>query len=257
MKAQLFDKSGKKLSDLDLPALFSTTPRSDIVSKLMESEKFILATPNAKDPESGKKNSASGRISHRRHVWGGHYGRGISRIPRKTMWRRGTQFFWVGAEISGTRGGRTAHPPKAFRRLRKINKKEVLLAFNSAIAATSNSDLIAKRYATLEKIDNVPRVLEEVPEKAKDFVLAIKSIFADAHSLVLKEKSVRAGKGKRRGRKYKSNAGLLLITSDSESVKSSRVDVRKISDLSISDLYPLGRLTLFTKKAIEQLGDKK
>jgi large subunit ribosomal protein L4e len=76
-------------------------------------------------------------------------------------------------------------------------------------------------------------------------------------SLTLKKKVVRAGKGKMRGRKYKSNAGLLLVTGKDEKLAIKGIDVRNKSSLKIADLYPLGRLTLYTKKAIEELGVKK
>jgi len=38
--------------------------------------------------------SASGKIRHKRHSWKVSYGHGMSRIPRKIFWRRGTNFSW-------------------------------------------------------------------------------------------------------------------------------------------------------------------
>jgi len=78
--------------------------------------------PYAPSPVAGKQHSASGKIRHRRHVWKSHYGQGISRIPRKSVSRRGDRFNWIGAEISSTRGGRRAHPPKI---LSMINTKKI------------------------------------------------------------------------------------------------------------------------------------
>jgi len=106
MKATLYNSEGTKKSTVDLPKIFETRIREDIVAKYFESDKFIQ--PYAAKLKAGMRQSASGTISHKRHDWKGHYGRGISRIPRKTMWRRGTQFFWVGANAPGTRGGRKA-----------------------------------------------------------------------------------------------------------------------------------------------------
>jgi len=254
MKTTLFDSKGSKKSDIELPALFSTKVRSDIISKYYRTDKF--AQPYSTDPEAGKKHSASGTISHKRHDWKGHYGRGIARLPRKTMWRRGTQFFWIGAEVSGTRGGRRAHPPKGIGVEKKINKKEIVIAMNSAFAATASKDHITERYATLEKIDIAPAVIDSLPEKTKDLIATLKKIYGDAISLILKSKTVRAGKGKARGRKYKSNAGLLLITGKDEKAKFSGLDIKSTDDVRISDLYPLGRLTLYTKTAVEELSPK-
>src|SRR3989338_59927 len=111
MKAHLYSKEGKQKSQIELPHQFSVNVRNDLVQKLINSLVFISSQPYAPNPEAGKRHSASGIISHKRHDWKGHYGRGISRIPRKIMSRRGTQFFWIGAEISSARGGRRAHPP--------------------------------------------------------------------------------------------------------------------------------------------------
>jgi len=251
MKTQLYSSKGEKKSQVNLPKIFSTKIRKDIVSKYFEADKF--SQPYAPKKGAGMNQSASGTISHKRHDWKGHYGRGISRIPRKTMWRRGTQFMWVGASAPGTRGGRKTHPPKGIGKEKKINKKEVKLAFDSAFAATASEDLITKRYDSLEKIGNVPAVIESVPTKTKELIITLKEIFKGNVKLVMKSKTQRAGKGTRRGRKYKSNAGLLIITGKDEKVKLKGFDIKTQEDVSISDLYPLGRITLYTKKALEEL----
>src|SRR3989338_655187 len=105
MKAALYSVDGKKKGDVELPVLFETPIREDIVQKYYETYKWALIHPHSPAPEAGRRHSASGKIRHKRHSWGAHYGRGISRAPRKTMWRRGTQFYWIGAEVSGARGG--------------------------------------------------------------------------------------------------------------------------------------------------------
>jgi len=69
----------------------------------------------------------------------------------------------------------------------------------------------------------------------------------------LKKKSVRAGKGKRRGRRYKSTAGILLIKGKDENIKMKGMDIKSVKELSIQDLYPLGRLAIFTEKSLEEL----
>ena len=137
MKSTVYDIQGKKKKEIELPQMFDAKIREDLVAKYYESEKFTEMQPYFAYAEAGKRHSASGTISHRRHMWKGHYGKGLSRAPRKTMWRRGTQFFWVGAEVSGARGGRRAHPPKP-NYIRKTNKKETVIAMNSALVATSS-----------------------------------------------------------------------------------------------------------------------
>jgi len=251
MKSTLYDLSGKKKSEISLPEAFDSAIREDISAKCFEAEKFELRQPYSSYDEAGKRHSASGTISHQRHQWKGHYGKGISRLPRKTMWRRGTQFFWIGAETSQTRGGRVAHPPVGLYSLRKINHKEKRIALYSALAATFSKDKIKQRYASNFPITSA--VIESLPSKTKSLLASVKNIFGDTSEKLVKIKEVRAGKGKRRGRKYKSTAGLLIITSQSENVKCSSYDVKQLSTLAIRDLYPLGRIVLYTQKALEEI----
>lgn len=257
MKAKLFDISGKAKSDIELPAVFDTTIRSDIAQKYFEVDKLQSRVLHSAFEEAGKRHSASGTISHKRHEWKGHYGKGIARVPRKTMWRRGTQFYWIGAEVASTRGGRTAHGPSGIRTPLKMNKKELILAFNSAIAATASKDLILKRYSTIKNLVSAPLVIESLPKKSKELIAALKLIFGESFNVVLKKRSVRAGVGKNRGRKYKSTAGLLIVTGKEESKSFAGLEVKSHEELGISDLFPLGRLTLYTKKAIHEMESKK
>ena len=255
MKATLFDLSGKKIGDVTLPDFFGTKVREDIVLKYFEADKFIQ--PYSPFHRAGLRQAAAGKISHKRHDWKGHYGQGRSRMPRKTMWRRGTQFFWVGANVPATRGGRKAHPPKGIGVEKKINIREMDIAFNSAFASTAMQEYVSKRYVTLQGKIQVPAVIESLPQKTKEFIAMLKNIFGETFSLVMKQKTIRAGKGKLRGRKYKSNAGLLLVVGKEEKAKFNGVDIRTPIDLKIADLYPLGRLTLYTKKALQEMDEKK
>jgi large subunit ribosomal protein L4e len=253
MKSELYTKTGSSKGSVDLPKIFESKVREDIVAKYFEVDK--TSQPYSPDKRAGRKHSASGTISHKRHDWKGHYGKGISRIPRKTMWRRGTQFFWIGAEISSTRGGRRAHGPKGIGKEKKINKKEVEKAMSSGFSATASKDYVLERYATLKEIKEVPRVIEELPEKTKDLILVLKKLYPGIDNLVLKSKEIRAGRGKLRGRKYKSNAGVLIVKGSEEKVGMKGFDIKAVDEVRIGDLYPLGRITLYTQKALEDLGN--
>jgi len=144
MKSPIYNSKGKENGNLELPKLFETKIRSDLVQKYFEADKLIQ--PYAPKKDAGMRQSASGTISHKRHDWKGHYGRGISRVPRKTMWRRGTNFFWVAANAPGTRQGRRTHPPKGIGKEKKINKKEIKLAFSSAFASTVSQSHVVGNY---------------------------------------------------------------------------------------------------------------
>ena len=79
------------------------------------------------------------------------------------------------------------------------------------------------------------------------------------------KKKIRSGKGKNRGRKYKRSKGpLLVVSGECKLLKSARniagVDVADVSALDVEMLAPgtaLGRLTVFTEKALEEMQKKK
>ena len=259
MKTKLFDVSGKEKGSLDLPKNFSSKIREDILSKVFEAQKGIYAQAYGAKEGAGAQYSASGIIKKKRHDWKASYGKGISRVPRKVMSRHGASFNWIGATVSNTRGGRRPHAPRAEKNpFKKINKKELLIAFNSAIAGTVDAKSLEKKYGNSVKSGFVfeNKILDS---KTKDFILAMKKSFGDSFNGILKKKSVRAGIGKMRGRKYKSNAGLLFVISDEEKMKRKGIEVVNVSDLKIKDLSPNGepgRVVCYTEKAIKEIGER-
>ena len=181
------------------------------------------------------------------------------------MSRRGTQFNWIGAEVPNTRGGRRAHPPKTISRINtlKINKKEMKIALASAISATANKKEVIKKYSRLEnkEIKELPLIVESkiTTSKTKELISNLKKILGDElFELALQKKSIRSGKGKRRGRKYKENAGLLLVIGKEEKIKANPIDVVNTKSLGVNDLARggAGRLTLYTEQAIKEIGEK-
>ena len=254
MKTHLLDIKAEKKKEIDLPIVFGSKIRKDIVQKFVEATKYREMHSYSPFEMAGRRHSASGTISHRRHEWKGHYGKGISRVPRKTMYRRGTQFFWIAAEVSGTRGGRSVHAPTGIKRYRKINSKEIQIAINSAIASTADKNYVKSHYPNMKEFPNLPIVIDSVEnQKTKNIVLFLKSLFKENFGNAIKIKSIRPGKLKRRGKRYKSNAGVLLIKGNNELFKMKGIDVKSTNDLLISDLYPLGRLTIYTEKALKEL----
>jgi large subunit ribosomal protein L4e len=263
MKTNLLTIDGKEKSKIDLPKCFSQSIREDIVVKVLESKK--IKQPYAPSPVAGKQASASGKLVHRRHVWKSQYGRGMSRIPRKQMSRKGTQFNWVGAFAPSTRGGRRTHPPKVISMINtlKINKKELQIALISAISATADAKKISQKYQTLNdiKIKNLPLVVESniTKLKIKNLLESLKKILGnELFEVAIQKKIIRSGKGKARGRKYKKNAGLLLVLGEKESLKTSIIDVANTRNIGVNDLAKggLGRLTIYTEEAIKSLGEK-
>lgn len=257
MKSQVFSIDGKNLKEIELPKIFSMKIRKDIMKKAYESEK--TQHPYAPSPEAGRHHSASGIIRHHRHVWKTGYGSGRSRVPRKIIWRRGNQFYWIGAEVSGTRGGRRAHPPKIEHLIaeRKINKKEFKIALMSAIAGTASAGELKKHYEKLEKanLGNLPFIVESkiISVKTKELIKSLEKILGSAFAVALPKKKIRSGKGKMRNRKYKKSSGVLIITASNEEIKTKAVESRKIKEIEVTDLYPAGRLAVYTENAVKEL----
>jgi large subunit ribosomal protein L4e len=262
-KIKIYDINGKETKEISSPDFFDSEVRSDIIFKVLEAKRTWQAYgPNLM---AGNNYSASGILKHHRKVWKSQYGRGISRVPRKIMTRRGSQFNWVGATVPNCRGGRRAHPPKAVSMINtnSINKKEMKLALISALSATSKGSFISKRYATLNdvKVENAPYVVESkiTTLKAKELQESVKKILGEKlFPLAIKKRAQRAGKGKSRGRKYKSTAGLLIVVGEKETIKTTAFDVISAKKLSVLDLAigGPGRITLYTEKAIKELEEK-
>jgi large subunit ribosomal protein L4e len=262
MKAKILDINGKEKGSIELPKFFSEKIREDIVAKVLEVEK--VRQPYAPSPIAGQF-AARGKLQHTRKVWKTTQGKGISRVPRKIMSRRGSQFNWVGAEIPGARGGRKAHPPKVVSMIntKRINKKEMLLAIKSALGATADEKLVANRYERLneKKITGLPFVVESkiISLKTKDLISSLKKILGETlFEVSIKKKQVRSGIGKLRGRKYKSNAGLLLVVGEKEKLKTNAVEVKGAKGLNVTDLANggAGRLVVYTEGAIKDLGER-
>lgn len=261
MKLSVFDASNKEVGKVDLPKQFNEPLRTDLIKKAV-----MVINANSRQAygaaeEAGKR--ASAKLSRRRKKYRGGYGHGISRVPRKIMSRRGTQFNWVGAVAPGTVKGRRAHAPKPTKDwTRSINKKERRMAIRSAMAATVVSDLVAERGHKVPAA--YPFVADNSFEKiakTKDVKAALLALGLEDELSRVEERKIRAGRGKSRGRKYKSKVGPLLVVAEKcELLKAAKnipgVEAVLVNKLNTNTLAPnatVGRLCIFTQNAIEKL----
>ncbi|MBW2983678.1 50S ribosomal protein L4 [Candidatus Woesearchaeota archaeon] len=265
MKVSVISASKEKKKEIELPSQFNEEVRADIILRAVLAIQSNRRQRYGASPEAGKR--ASAVISRRRHDYRGAYGHGISRVPRKILTRRGTRMYWVGAFAPGTVGGRRAHPPKASKVYsQKINKKERRKAIRSAIAASIIKELVEQRG---HKVPNdYPFVLESKIEdikKTKDIKSTLEKIGLKEELKRASIKTIRAGKGKSRGRKYKKRAGPLLVVSKECSLMSSAsnipgINIVEVKNINAELLAPgavPGRLTLWSEAAIEKLGKEK
>jgi len=255
MKVPLLSLTGSKKDEVNLPLIFSTPIRIDLLHRAyvnLESHKF----------QSQGRYAMSGMnvVARSNHPPTGH---GQSRVAR--MRGGGGSRQGEGAKVASTRGGRQAHPPSSEKVLyKKLNKKENKLAFCSAIAATASSELIKSRGHKIEKIKSFPIVVSDDIEsisKAKDIMKTLESLNLKQDIDRLKTRRARTGKSALRGRKIKAGKSVLIVAKDSKNLKKAcgsfrGIDVKSANTLSILDLAPGSvpiRLTVYSKSAIDEL----
>lgn len=251
-KVNIYGLDGTVKEKIDLPKIFETPFRPDIIKKSFEVIHSNKRHPYGSDPLAGTRHAVASVGK----------GRGMSRVPRLTQGQ-------AAALAPNVVGGRRAHPPKIERVWKeKMNKKENQLARNSALAATATKEVVAKRGHRFDEKITLPIVIEDDFEKIKKTkevieVLEKIGIYTDIKRSAT-GKHIRAGKGKMRGRKYREPKSLLIVSVKDNIEKSSQnlsgVDISKPDQLNIELLAPggvAGRLTIFTKSALHQIGGAK
>jgi large subunit ribosomal protein L4e len=249
VKVNVYDTKGTKKETVDLPALFSTPIRPDIIKK-----SFTVMQSNKRQPYGSSLEAGT-----RHATVSVGKGRGMSRVPRLTQGR-------TAALAPCVVGGRRAHPPRVTRVWNeKINKKEKKLACYSALAATSSKDLVKQRGHLFNEDITLPVIIDDSFEslkKTKEMEAALKKLGVyDDVERAKNGKHIRAGKGKTRGRKYKVPKSILIISPNDTIKKVAKnftgVDVIHPKDLNIEFLAPggvSGRLTLMTVSTLSSLG---
>lgn len=250
MQADILDVDGAMAGEIDLPSIFTTPYRPDLIERAV-----AVAAANAKqrqgtDAYAGKRTSAESM--------GAGFGR--ARIPRSNNRAR---------RVPQAVGGRRAHPPKAEADPTKdMNDQERQLAVRSAVAATANADRVADRGHRFSDDVAFPIVLDDEfgevnRTQAVLDVLDALGIAADIERAD-EGRTIRAGRGTTRGRKYREPASILVVT-DSQTGPSrgarnlAGTTVATAADVSVEDLAPggqAGRLTVWTASAIEEVGER-
>ena len=261
MKVPIYSVKGKaSKSSTTLPAAFEEPIRLDLIRRAVRAARANRRQAYGASKGAGFRHSVS---------WPGK-GRGMARTPRKNGGSG------RGAEAPNTVGGRRAHPPKAEKEWDlKINSKEKKKAFRSALAATSQESYVSARGHELPEKVTLPYVVEDKIENIAsehEGESLTKRAMAMLDGLGLGEdvdrstdgKGIRAGKGKRRGRKYRTPKSVLIVLSENNGSERafrnlSGVDVTTAKELNTELLAPggdPGRLVVFSKAAVSALGDR-
>jgi large subunit ribosomal protein L4e len=257
--------------NLTLPSVCESEIREDLVRSAVHASRANRRQAYGHNEHDGKRAPQPG-MKHSVEWWG--KGRGVSRIMRKTGQR-------TGAQNPHTRGGRRAHGPKVAKDWsQKLNSKQRTLARNSAIAASINPEMVSSRGHNFDDKVRFPIVidgykesrgestekydLESLPlqNSTRKFVAMMKGLgLGEDLDRAKSGRTIRAGKGTMRGRKYRTPKSLLLVVAGRDGLhKAARnvpgVDVVAAKDLCAEDLAPggdMGRLTVWTKAAIEAM----
>jgi len=256
MKTSTYTTTGTKDGEVELPLVFSTPFRRELIHKAFTNLNSHKFQPQGRHPTAGQDVVADSNDPPT--------GQGVSRVARMSGGGGGRQ--GQGGEVASTRGGRQAHPPIVEKVIyKKLNKKENKLALCSAIAATASKDLVESRGHKIEGIESFPIIVSDDIEsisKASGISKVLDSLKLSQDVKRLQSRKPRSGKPSLRGRSKKVGKSVLFVTRDPSNISKATgafpgVEVRSVKDLSVLDLAPGSdpiRLTVYSKSAIEEIG---
>ncbi|KON31185.1 50S ribosomal protein L4 [miscellaneous Crenarchaeota group-15 archaeon DG-45] len=233
-----------------MPRVFQTPYRPDVIKRAVIAQQSHGFQPQGRDPRAGKRTTAESR----------GVGLGIARVPRIKGGNRAA----FGVSIVG---GHQAFPPRAEKRIRKgINRKERRLAIKSGIAATANREIVAGRGHAIDAVGQLPLVVEDAVQsltqtgEVRDLFVSL-GLWPDVERA--KNRKMRAGRGKTRGRRRRVGKGPLVVVAEDRGIGKAGanlpgVEVAEVGDLSAELLAPgahPGRLVLWTRSAFAALDE--
>ena len=250
MKATVYDLDGDDAGEIDLPEVFETPHRPDLIRQAVVAAQANRKQDYGADPFAGMRTSAESPGS----------GRGMAHVPRSNN---------RGRRVPHTVKGRKAHPPKAEKdHSLEVNDKERKQAVRSAVAATADAEVVNERGHAFDGDLELPLVVDDEFEdllKTKEVVAFLEAVGADADVERADDgRSVRSGRGTTRGRKYDQPSSILFVTSsEAGPSRAARnlagVDVATAANVSAEDLAPgamAGRLTVWTESAVEEVAER-
>ena len=248
MNTTVHDLDGGDAGSVELPGVFETPFRPDLIGRAVTVAQANRKQAYGADEFAGMRTPAESFGS----------GRGLAHVPRSEN---------VARRVPHAVSGRRAHPPKAEKdQTKDLNDKERRLAVRSAIAATTDVALVADRGHAFDEDLELPLVVSdefESLEKTQEALGVLEALGVDADIERADDgRSVRSGRGKSRGRKYRQPKSLLVVTSEEPSRAARNlagVDVATAREVNAEDLAPgahPGRLTLWTESAVAEVADR-
>jgi len=258
---RIHDITGKEKGEIKLPKVFTVDYRPDLIKRA-----FLVIQSHKRQPYGAKKLAGKRTAAHYHGLRKGpHHMMNIEKARMKRTHASSPAQEMRARFVPQATSGRKAHPPKSEKIWKqKINKRERILAIKSAIAATTDLELVNKRHKIKEI--KLPIVVEDKLEsinKTKELKKIIISLNLKDDLERASKRKVRPGKGKMRGRKYKKKKSVLIIVSKDKGISKggnniAGVDVSLVNNLNVELLAPgtqAGRLTLWSEAAIKKVGE--
>ncbi|MFC7139206.1 50S ribosomal protein L4 [Halosimplex aquaticum] len=247
METTVLDLDGDDDGSVELLDVFETEFRPDVIRRAVSAAQANRKQDYGSDDYAGMRTPAESQGS----------GRGMAHVPRENG---------QGRRVPQTVGGRRAHPPKEEKdRGLDLNTKEKKLAVRSAVAATTDAEVVAERGHEFDDDVDLPLVVSDDFEdlvKTQEVVDVLEALGVADDIERADEATIRAGRGTTRGRKYKRAKSVLFVTSEEPS-KAARnlagADVTTAREVNAEDLAPggdAGRLTVWTESAVSEVADR-
>jgi large subunit ribosomal protein L4e len=247
----VYSLRGEVVKSIPVPNAFMREFRPDVIRKAVSAQEANMRQPYGASKGAGMRHAVS--------TWG--KGRGVARVQRLSQGQRG-------AQSPGTVGGRRAHPPYVERDWsEKINRKEMAVAKLSALAAMADPEKVRERGHKFAEGITVPIVVEDGIEnlsKTSEVMDVLERIgIADVERVRDGTKTM-AGRGKMRGRRFRSPRGVLIVVSNEESPLLTGasnlpgVEIVTFDNLNAALMAPggdPGRLALFSESALNKIGE--
>ena len=251
---QFEDATKRAAQNLKMPAVFSAPLRPDLVCEVHTNMAKNKRQAYGVSRWAGHQTSAES--------WG--TGRAVSRIPRVAG--GGTHRAGQAAFGNMCRGGHMFNPNRTWRRWhRSSNLTQKRHAMASALAASALPSLVLARGHRIADVPELPLVVSEGAQtllKTKAALKLLSQLGCDAElTKVADSKTVRAGAGKSRGRRYVQRRGpLVVFAEDNGLVKAFRnipgVELCHVDRLNLLQVAPggtFGRFIIWTAPAFKRL----
>jgi large subunit ribosomal protein L4e len=256
MQVNVYKTDGKVEKKIALPRVFERSYNKGIIRRALLSEQSTRYQPQGHYLLAGLQTTATyvGRYSTYRTLR--HVGQAIR--PRQKLAKGAMGDV---RRIPSSVKGRRAHPHKIEKNIvERINRKEYVMALESAVAGTANADEVRKSHAY--RGESFPIVVSSQIEsiaKTKDLLKVLEALSLSED--IEKSHTPKARHGLRRKvqRRYFRNSVLIVAKDATRLSRSGRnipgVEVSGVSALDIGKLAPGAnpRLTVWSESAIPGL----